>query len=328
MTDRSSPAATNPFDRVDVSDWVEVELEPGGSTPGRWLKDPVDGTQWLNKDTVIPANGHEQGEDWSEILSTRVAELLEVPCAVTRLCLREGRRGSLSLNVRPDDVDLNEGVVALEECDEVTDYVPHRDLEHRIGGPQPSVRRPGYTVENIRRALEHVAAPPGFSGTPALDAFDVFAGYLILDALIANRDRHDENWSVLTPRLMNQRERLAPSYDHASSLGYQLTDTTRERCLGDRRALERWARNGTAWRFEHRGKPQSLVDLAVDALAMSSEQGRAHWRKKIAELDLGPVYGVLGSGAIPAMSEAASRFAEELLKHNLERIGHAIARLD
>ena len=29
---------------------------------------------------------------------------------------------------------------------------------------------------------------------------EVFAGYLLLDALIGNTDRHHENWAVMVPR--------------------------------------------------------------------------------------------------------------------------------
>jgi serine/threonine protein kinase HipA of HipAB toxin-antitoxin module len=47
-------------------------------------------------------------------------------------------------------------------------------------------------------------------------ADDVFLGYLMLDAWIANLDRHHENWGlVLTKDITGH---LAPSYDHASSL--------------------------------------------------------------------------------------------------------------
>jgi hypothetical protein len=53
----------------------------------------------------------------------------------------------------------------------------------------------------------------------------VFASYLVLDALIGNTDRHHMNWGVLddpgSPRV------LAPTFDHASSLGFLLSDEQR-----------------------------------------------------------------------------------------------------
>src|SRR4051794_19214963 len=81
------------FQRVDVTDWQALSVEKRGSTPSTWLQDPDDAmVRWLHKDTMIPASGNEQGEDWSEILSTQVARQLGVPVAPVRLCTRAGRR--------------------------------------------------------------------------------------------------------------------------------------------------------------------------------------------------------------------------------------------
>ena len=48
----------------------------------------------------------------------------------------------------------------------------------------------------------------------------LLAGYLVLDALILNTDRHHENWGVLrtTNRDQTVSYQIAPSFDHASSL--------------------------------------------------------------------------------------------------------------
>jgi hypothetical protein len=66
-------------------------------------------------------------------------------------------------------------------------------------------------------------------------AFDVFAGYVVLDAWVANRDRHDNNWAVLRPITLSADPlRLCGSYDHASSLGFNVTDEERSVRLADR----------------------------------------------------------------------------------------------
>jgi hypothetical protein len=61
--------------------------------------------------------------------------------------------------------------------------------------------------------------------TPA----DVFVGYLALDALIGNTDRHHENWGWVV-QLEGEMNvvRLAPTFDHASSLGCHETDARKE----------------------------------------------------------------------------------------------------
>ena len=251
--------------RVDVSDWPVRSVEQTGSTRNLWLAEPGTDHEWLHKDTVIPANGLEQGEDWSELLSTQVAGLLGVPCAVTRMCSRYGRRGSISRSVRPSGYALNEGRVILERED-APGYVPHEEGRPGVDPQRPEVKRPGHNLSNIKSALRDVQSPPGFLGPINCGGFDAFAGYTLLDALVANRDRHEQNWAVLTPPLTSSQEKLSPSYDHASSLGYNVPDETREALTRDRVRFERWATKGTAYRFEYTGKPPTLITLATEAL--------------------------------------------------------------
>ena len=123
------------WERLDVSAWQVVDVEPAGSTQNLWLADPesTTGTLWLHKDTVTPTTtGIEQGEDWSEIVSSQVAMTLGVPCAATRLCLREGRRGSLSKSVRPADADLVEGQVVLATSAPLVTFHTSRDVQAQI----------------------------------------------------------------------------------------------------------------------------------------------------------------------------------------------------
>lgn len=56
------------------------------------------------------------------------------------------------------------------------------------------------------------------------NAADVFMGYLLLDTLVSNQDRHHENWGLVT---LSNKLHLAPTFDHASSLGRNKTDEKR-----------------------------------------------------------------------------------------------------
>lgn len=325
MTERTNAIAQRAFDRwdrIDVSDWEVIQVEPAGSNSVLWIQDPDTGLRWLHKSTTIPSNGVEQGEDWAEVVSTRVAELLGVPCAQTRLCSRHGRRGSLSLDVTPPGYDLNEGSAVLEAA-QVPGYFPHREGQPGVDPARPGIVRPGHSLANIKGVLIDKLPPDDFAG-PSLNGFDVFVGYVILDALIANRDRHEQNWAVLTSRLLNQVDRLAPSYDHGGSLGYNLPDGERRRRVDDPAALLRWAEGGTAWRFEHqRRRPLSLVELAQDGITLCTPEAAEWWVRRIGRLDLGPVVSALEHG-VPGMSVAAATFVIKLLDLNRRRLLHAI----
>ncbi len=312
-----------PWERDDVSGWLVRGVEQVGSTRNVWLEEPGAGLRWLHKDTIIPVNEVEQGEDWSEVVSTQVAHLLGVPCATTRLCTREGRRGSLSLSVVPKGQSLWEGRVVLEAA-QAPGYFSHIEGEPGVDPDRPDVKRPGHSLTNILDTLQDVAAPPGFEGPKELNGYDVFAGYMILDALIANRDRHEQNWAVLAPALLSEAVRLAPSYDHASSLGYNLTDSRRERCVAESSRLEDWAGKGTAYRFEHSGKPPTLVSHAAQAVDLCTPEGANWWRERLADCRLDFVQEALRDRAIAEMSDVAAKFAHELLDLNLRRLRDAI----
>lgn len=314
----------DPWTPIDVTDWELIGIEPAGTNAVVWLRDPLEQDRaWLHKSTTTPSStGREQGEDWAEVAATQAAVALGVACAQTRLCIRRGRRGSLSLSVKPDGHDLNEGRVVLLSAG-VPGYVPHTEGHTAVDPTRPRVKRPGHTLANIQAALDGVAAPPGFVGPPSLSGFDVFIGYLILDALVANRDRHEQNWAVLRPQLLGDADRLAPSYDHGGSLGYNLSDPERERRLDDPSALAAWARRGTAHRFEHVPPPPSLVEHAAAGMAMCSPEAAQWWQGRLANLDLTDLFKALEHG-VPGMSDPATTFTSKLLDLNLRRLQHAL----
>jgi hypothetical protein len=316
--------AARVWDRVDVSAWALREVEASGSTEALWLEEPTTGLAWLHKDTVIPRNGVEQGEDWSEVVSTQIAVLLGAPCATTRLCMRNGRRGSLSLSIVPKGHDLWEGLVVMERAG-VPGYFPHLEGQPSAVDPdRPGVKRPGHSLANIRSALVGVVPPPGFAGPGDATGFEVFAGYTILDALIANPDRHEQNWAILAPPLTSSAETLAPSYDHASSLGHNLHDAKRGACIRDPGRLAAWAARGTARRFEHSGKPPTLVEHAAHAVALCGPRGAHWWRSRLHALSLDPVREALTAHVVPEMSDLAVTFALDLLDLNLRRLRDAL----
>lgn len=302
----------------EVSGWEQVFIEFKGSHAPIWLREPETGRLWLHKNCKLHRpRGVEclRDEDWTEAVSTQIAHAVGVPAAPVRMCLRNGARGSLSMDVRPEGYDLHNGVVVMEA---VAGYIPHLEREPARDPGRPGVKRPGHTLKNIRAVLAAYDVPPGFSGPPELDAFDVFVGYLALDAIVANRDRHEQNWAVLTPDRASSAALLAPTYDHASSLGFNLTDSVRASNL---RNLRRYAEGGTAHRFEHVGKNiPTLVDVAVEGLGLCTAAGRDHWVHQINELDLADIVVVIESKQIPEMSEVAATFARQLLELNIRRL--------
>lgn len=122
----------------------------------------------------------------------------------------------------PDGFDLVHGNELLAEQDpnyaiEGGRYI--RTAQHTIGAVAAVV---GATDVRLPLGWE---VPAGIRSP-----LDVFGGYLLLDAWIGNTDRHHENWALVAS-LREDRRHLAPTFDHASSLGSHELDEVRSRRL-------------------------------------------------------------------------------------------------
>jgi hypothetical protein len=284
----------SPYEIVDVASWEFAYLETEGKNVNEWLQEPETGTQWMFK-RVAENRG---GSDWAEKVATEVAYLLRVPAARVELARRETESGIISRDARPaPDWERHGGAVLLEEL------VPGWD----------SHCQDGYTLDRIQRVLSNVDPPLGFTGPSAMRAFDVFVGYLVLDAVVANQDRHARNWAVV--RGPSTPLRLMASFDHGSSLGYRITDEERSRRLTVQDGVRQWCSRGRATTFE--GAP-GLVELAARALAMVTPDVADYWLRRVAALKREDLRAIVSK--VPTLSEATATFVSEVLVINRGRL--------
>lgn len=294
------------FPVANVTEWELVAEETSGIVPKVWLAQP--GTdpevRWLLK-TVTIKNDHVHGEDWAEKIASHVGQMLTIPCAEIEMATWNGLTGCIVRNLRPDGYQMQPGSAQLERCG-APGYV------HRSAGKD----HPGHSLTNIQVVLADALPPPGCSLPFEATAFDVFTGFVLFDAWIANQDRHDQNWSVLIPDTAAPGPtRLSGSYDHASSLGFGEMDAKREHMLSQAGGVERWCARGHANRLE--GRP-TLIDAAAAALSMASPLASAYWVQRLRGVVAADVRRVLDR--VPRMSETERIFAERLLDINRRRL--------
>jgi len=239
-----------------------------------------------------------------------LAGVFGIPAARVDLAVRDGIRGCLVEDLRWSKGSHEPGQTLLAEV--VEGYNPD-DSEHI-----------GHNVANIHRALGRFAAPPASPTPDGFGAFDVFAGYLVFDALIANGDRHDRNWAVLTrPPGVPGLDALCGSYDHGSSFGFNTSDEERRRRLSEG-TVESWARKGHARQFEHRRgqRHQTLVELARSAVALCSQPVQQHWMDAVLSVQSDVVRALLD--AAPGLSETTRQFTNEVIMINRGRLRDAL----
>lgn len=299
--------AEQPFPVVDVSAWEVVRDETSGAEEKAWLRDPDTGQDWLFKAVTVKL-GHVHGEDWAEKSAAHLADLIGIPCARIELAGRGTSQGSISLDLCPRLFELQEGRILLEGR---PGYVHQPG---RRGG------HPGHSLENILAVLDGALPPPGWAGFPGATAFDVFAGYVMFDAWIANTDRHDHNWAVLRHATEAGPLRLSGSYDHASCLGFNVPDDKRTWRLAEPDRIGQWCERGKASCFEHApgGPIPTLVDTAKKVLDLASPVAREHWLGKLAQVSDEDVRPIVTRN--PGMSDPARTFALKVLDVNRRRV--------
>lgn len=223
-----------------------LQDEQLGTKDKYWCRFPdrPEGEKWLLK---LPRLELGKAEHLAEKIACEVAKVMKVPCAEVELAEYEGQRGTVSRNMVP----LRRALVHGNEiiAGRVTGYDPERKR-----------RTSDHTWERIVEAIRAVCDDHCESD------LEQFAGYVVLDALVGNTDRHHENWGFLRRERAGRVDyRLAPSFDHASSLGREMQDARRQRLLSEGQLEQRYLRHAPGGIYlkdsvEHAVPPIVLVE--------------------------------------------------------------------
>ncbi|WP_300673901.1 hypothetical protein [Desulfoluna sp.] len=142
----------------------------------------------------------------------------------------------------------------------------------------------------------------------------------MLDTLISNQDRHHENWGFIEDHTQ-KISYLAPTYDHASSLGCRISDEEIERRLNtnDKRfKVSAYVKKATTPFFtEIDGAHKRLK--TIDAFKMSASRhndAAKYWLEKldmITDLQFEDIFSKISKELI---TESSIKFALAILKEN------------
>lgn len=238
------------------------------------------------------------GEDWAEKVASEIAAILHLPTHYTELAEWQGSRGCAvkSFLTGNDTVlvhgnELLAGTISNYDKDKVRGQSDH-------------------TFDNIVTIFEHL-----FKDDKARrEASFSMVGYLVLDALVGNTDRHHQNWGLIVTWGAVSTElsfsfRLAPTFDHASSLGRELTDEARMRHFHEN-TVEKYVWNGRGGIFLDAHSSRGLSPIAVvEMLANRYPAFFKPWQNRIAELPMDEISDLLNRVPDGRMSDAARKFA-------------------
>lgn len=292
-----------------------MAIESSGADARFWLTHPAnirvpDKSEWWLfkpvKHGIVKAKGgaavgeYRRSDDRVERVACELAHLLDIPTARIELAKRGGEEGLVSHNVAGRGWELQPGDVVLSEYPDYVQCAVDRRMRDR----------PGHNLANIGDLLATMLGPPGTS-VAEWPAYDVFCGYLVFDAWIANTDRHALNWAVMQSV---DGDRLAPTFDHGSALGSGLEDSRRRGHF--EAGVDSWCGGGLAPRFEG-GRKFTLVQLARWAIERGGPHA-AEWLERLASVPRDGWRSVLEQ--VPGMSDVEDTFIDEVLLTNQRRL--------
>jgi hypothetical protein len=279
-----------------------------GTKPKFWFSRA--GAMWLFK-----ATRPGQGEHWAEVLASGLADLLGLPHALYELANWREATGVVTPRFTPEGFDLVPGNELLAERDPT---YPREGARY--------VRTAEHTIDAVRAVVgdERVKLPIGWTAPAGVTtAADVFGGYLLLDAWISNTDRHHENWGLVV-NLQRDERHLAPSFDHASSLGAHEFDEQKSKRLASKdpafqvEAYVQRPRVRSAL-YGRSGDPQPLG--LIEAFRAWAQTARCDsWLDRLGGVGEDDISRLIDQLSAAAVSGPAQAFAQAILTINRRRI--------
>lgn len=292
------------FPILSLDDHAPDLPEQLGTKEKYWFK--VDGRHYLFK---IGRPG--TGENWAEKIAAELSELLGLPHADYDLATWSGRQGVWSPAIVPEDGRL---ILGNELLSIIHEEYPRDTLRH--------VR--DHTLGRIHALLTtpSIGFPPDWQPPPAIaTAFDLFIGYLLLDAWIANQDRHHENWGLIRDR---ERIFLAPTFDHAASMGQNETDENRRTRLTTKdkgRHISTYVTRARSAIYETKAskKPMPIIEVFRHAAGRSPSAGQV-WLERLRQIEENSVLRLFAKIPDDQATPIARDFACTLLSLNKQRL--------
>ena len=282
-----------------LSEWV-LEPEEMGSKRKFWYRAPGENQRrWLFKSPQ-----ERTGQHWAEKIAAEIAGVLGIRRAAVELAGFNGQQGSATKSFVHSGLELVHGNQLLSTL--IQDYEPEKRFHQA-----------DHTVENILTEVDTIFGDK----VSKIDAKSRLAEYLVLDAMIGNTDRHHENWGVLRRRKNDVWYGVvAPSFDHASSLGRELLDDRRDRLLTENRVgnyVER-GRGAIYWSTEgaHGPSPIELVRRTAPCYPDIFRPALT----KIEKLDETLVEDLLARMPEEWMSRSAKEFTTALMRYSIGQL--------
>jgi excisionase family DNA binding protein len=298
----------------DISKYESSRQEPTGLKEKFWFSNrddnwywELDGSEYLFK---VGRNG--TGENWAELIACELCRLIGLPHAEYKLARYRGKEGVITPSFVPSGTGLILGNEVLQHI--VKRYKSEQRYKQRK-----------HTLLRVMVAMrKDVELPIQWETIHGIEnAIDVFIGYLMFDTWIANTDRHHENWGFVLD-LTTKQYHLAPTFDHASSLGSHESDSNREERLMTKdfnRKIKTYVTKARSALYNKQTdeNPMFTID-AFEAAAKNRGKSANIWLQRLNKVTIKDITDVLEKVPGEVMSDIAKEFTRNILEENRHRL--------
>jgi hypothetical protein len=170
---------------------------------------------WL--ENKLFKEGKVHGENWAEVVAYQLSLLLNIPCAEYSPAELVIDSSTICGTLSPNFVDYKNGE-RLINANEL--------LGGWLGNLYDETQRYKHKAYTFNRSVAlFKVLKDQIKSNSDYSPIQQFIGYLLLDVLIANQDRHHENWGFISSS--DGFLYLAPTYDHGASLACRLSEEER-----------------------------------------------------------------------------------------------------
>lgn len=304
-----------PIQKVDS---LGQQLEQLGTKKKFWFDLPPDDGS-LNFPALCKIGRPNTGENWAEKVACEISKLIGIPCANYELAVTDrGDDAVVTPRFLNNDEELIHGNMILSKT--IENFPSQSSIQLRK-------YRINTVIACLKRLSPSVTPPVGFEHSPSGEEqsiVDSFITYLMLDCLIGNQDRHDENWGIIvnfSKKLFN----FAPTFDHASSLACRMGDEERKKRLETKDkgySLDTYLLRAKTPFFDAKGESRlTTIDCLDQAIKISkSEKIATSWIDRLSSLSEDKITMIFEKFPDGYLSEETISFSIVYILKNRDRI--------
>jgi excisionase family DNA binding protein len=312
--DNSGTEKPGYYKTYDISTYEPSRQEPTGLKEKFWFSNRDNNWYWgiEGNEFLFKVGRPGTGENWAEVVACELCKLIGLPHAEYSFAKYKDKEGVIT----PSFVPSGTGLILGNEI-----------LQHIVKGYNGEQRyhQRKHTLPRVISALSNDTELPihwdNINGI--IDAIDVFIGYLMFDSWIANTDRHHENWGVVRDHKTNKYH-LAPTFDHASSLGSHENDSNRNERLSTKdlnRKISLYVTKARSALYSKQTDESSLYTIDAFKEATKNRETTAKiWLERLNKITIKNVIDILNRVPDILMSGTTKAFTREILIENRRRL--------